>query len=111
MATKDELRAKLRIPAGRLDAINDLLLDPDARVVNDLLDVIARYGTPQEINRKAADARQLDNLLLRLAERDCEYLDEIQWLTAQRDAGAFVSEAEYRRRRARRQGRCDDLPG
>ena len=97
MATKDELRAKLRIPAGRLDAINDLLLDPDARVVNDLLDVIAKYGTPQEINRKAADARQLDNLLLRLAERDCEYLDEIQWLTAQRDAGAFVSEADYRR--------------
>ena len=97
MATKDELRAKLRIPAGRLDAINDLLLDPDARVVNDLLDVIARYGTPEEINRKAAEARQLDNLLLRLAERDCEYLDQIQWLTAQRDAGAFVSEAEYRR--------------
>ena len=32
MATKDELRAKLHIPAGRLDAINDLLLDPDARV-------------------------------------------------------------------------------
>ena len=48
MATKDELRAKLRIPAGRLDAINDLLLDPNARVVNDLLDVIARYGTPKK---------------------------------------------------------------
>ena len=105
MATKDELRAKLRIPAGRLDAINDLLLDPDTRVVNDLLDVIARYGTPEEINRKAADARQLDNLLLRLAERDCEYLDEIQWLTAQRDAGAFVSEAEYRRNVLGDQGR------
>ena len=111
MATKDELRAKLRIPAGRLDAINDLLLDPDARVVNDLLDVIARYGTPQEINRKAADARRLDNLLLRLAERDCEYLDEIQWLTAQRDAGAFVSEAEYRRSVLGAKAADDDLPG
>ena len=97
MTTKNELRARLHIPAARLDAINDLLLDPDARVVNDLLDVVTKYGTPAEINRKAASARQLDNLLLRLAERDCEYLDEIQWLTAQRDAGAFVSEAEYRR--------------
>ena len=97
MSTKDELRAKLRIPNERLDAINDLLLDPNTRVVNDLLDVIAKYGTPETINRKAASARQLDSLLLRLAERDCEYLDEIQWLTAQRDAGAFISETEYRR--------------
>ena len=50
MATKDELRARLRIPAGRLDAINALLLDPNTRVVNDLLDVVAKYGTPEEIN-------------------------------------------------------------
>ena len=82
MTTKDELRARLRIPASRLDPINDLLLDPNTRVVNDLLDVIARYGTPEAINRKAANARQLDNLLLRLAERDCQYLDEIEWLVA-----------------------------
>jgi hypothetical protein len=97
VATKDELRARLRIPPERLDPINELLLDPNARVVNDLLDVIAKYGTPEAINRKAETARQLDSLLLRLAERDCQYLDDIQWLVAQRDAGAFVSEAAYRR--------------
>ncbi len=78
---------------------------------NDLLDVIARYGSPEEINRKAANARQLDNLLLRLAERDCQYLDEIEWLVAQRDAGAFVTEAEYRRSVLGDAGRYDDLPG
>ncbi len=97
MTKRDELRARLRIPAGRLDAINVLLLDPNAAIVNDLLDVIARYGTPEEINARAADARDLDNLLRRLAERDCDYLDGLLWLMAQRDDGAFIGEAEYRR--------------
>lgn len=97
MTKRDELRARLRIPHGRLDDINALLLDPNTRVVNDLLDVIAKYGTPEEINARAADARNLDNLLRRLAERDCNYLDDLLWLAAQRDAGAFVTEAEYRR--------------
>jgi hypothetical protein len=97
MTKRDELRACLRIPAGRLDAINVLLLDPNAAIVNDLLDVIARYGTPEEINARAADARDLDNLLRRLAERDCHYLDGLLWLMAQRDDGAFIGEAEYRR--------------
>lgn len=97
MTAKDELRSRLQIPAARLDTINALLLDPNTRVVNDLLDVIAKYGTPEEINRKAAAARDLDHLLHRLAERGCGYLDNLQWLMAQRDSGAFISEAAYRR--------------
>lgn len=97
MATKDDLRARLRIPYDRLDAINAVLLDPDTRVVNDLLDVIAKHGTPEQINAKAATARDFDNLMTRLAEHDCRYLDDLIWLQQQRDAGAFISEAEYRR--------------
>src|SRR5512137_1637061 len=97
MATRDALRQRLHIPEGRLIDINALLLDPDSRVVNDLLDVVARYGTPEEINRQAEAARNLDQIMLRLAEHNCQYLDDIEWLVAQRDAGAFVSEAEYRR--------------
>lgn len=97
MATKDELRARLRIPHDRLDAINGILLDPNTRVVNDLLDVVARHGTPEQINARAARARDFDNLMTRLAEHDCRYFDDLIWLQQQRDAGAFVSEAEYRR--------------
>ncbi len=97
MTTKDELRARLRIPNERLDAINAVLLDPDSRVVNDLLDVIARHGTPEQINAKAARARDFDNLMTRLAEHDCRYLDDLIWLQQQRDAGAFISVADYRR--------------
>src|SRR5512137_82160 len=97
MATRDALRQRLHIPDGRLIDINALLLDPDSRVVNDLLDVVARYGTPEEINRQAEAARNFDQIMLRLAEHNCKYLDDIEWLIAQRDAGAFISEADYRR--------------
>ncbi len=97
MTTRDDLRARLRIPNDRLDAINAVLLDPDTRAINDLLDVVAKYGTPEQINAKAAHARDFDNLMTRLAEHDCRYLDNLIWLQAQRDAGAFISEAEYRR--------------
>ena len=97
MANKEELRARLRIPHSRLDDINAVLLDPNLKVVNALLDVVAKYGTPEEINAKAAKARDLDNLLTRLAEHDCCYLDDIIWLQKQRDEGAFITEDEYRR--------------
>jgi len=97
MIGREALRARLRIPQGRLDAINDLLLDPNAQVVNDLLDVIAKYGTPEELNARACEARKLPNLLARLAEEQSPYLADVEWLIAQRDAGAFVTVADYRR--------------
>jgi hypothetical protein len=97
MTIKDDLRARLRIPANRLDAINAVLLDPSTRVVNDLLDVVARYGTPEQINAEAARNGNFDHVMTRLAEHNCRYLDDIEWLIAQRDAGAFVTETEYRR--------------
>ncbi len=97
MTIKERLRARLAIPHERLDAINALLLDPEMRVVNDMLDVVAKYGTPEEINAKAAKARDLDSLMARLAEQNSPYLDDLIWLQRQRDAGAFISEAEYRR--------------
>jgi bifunctional DNA-binding transcriptional regulator/antitoxin component of YhaV-PrlF toxin-antitoxin module len=97
MTDRDSLRARLRIPPDRLDAINAVLLDPETQVVNDLLDVVAKYGTPEQINAKADEARKLPNLLARLAEQGSPYLRDVEWLIEQRDAGAFVSESEYRR--------------
>jgi hypothetical protein len=97
MTDRDSLRARLRIPPGRLDAINAVLLDPETQVVNDLLDVVAKYGTPEQINARASEARKLPNLLARLAEQGSPYLRDVEWLITQRDAGAFVGESEYRR--------------
>jgi hypothetical protein len=97
MSTRDALRARLRISNDRLAEINALLLDPNMRVVNDLLDVVARYGTPEEINAKAAAAGKLDNLMARLRDQKSPYLKDVQWLMEQRAASAFVSMPAYRR--------------
>ena len=71
-----ELRQLLKIPYDRLDDLNALLLDPDTRVVNDLLAVIQKYGAPEEINRKAEAARQLPALLDKVKATKPEYLED-----------------------------------
>ncbi len=93
----DELRERLRIPKEHLDSINTLLTDPDVTVIEDFLKVVGKYGTPEEINGKAEQARRLPNLMQRLRDMNSPYTGELEWLAAQRDRGAFVSEAEYRR--------------
>jgi len=92
-----DLRHRLAISDDRLDALNAFLLDPDARIVNDLLAVVARYGTPEEINRQAQEAGRLPALLDRVRAIHPEYLADLDWLAEQRDRGAFVSVADYRR--------------
>ncbi len=93
----DELRERLRIAEDQLDAINALLLNPDTKVVNGFLDVVRKYGAPEEINRKAEEARRLPNLLARLEAIKSPYLKDLEWLTEMRDRGAFISVPEYRR--------------
>ncbi|MBP1704859.1 MAG: hypothetical protein H6Q36_598 [Chloroflexi bacterium] len=92
-----DIRRRLAIPAARLDELNALLLDPDTRVVNDILAVVARHGTPEEINRRAREAGRLPVLLERVRAARPDYLADLEWLAEQRDRGAFVSVAEYRR--------------
>ncbi len=89
-------RELLKISQDRLDQINDLLTDPNNEVVGQLLEVVERYGGPEEINRKAAEARKLDNLLARLKDAGSPYLADLDWLQEQADNAAFVSVADYR---------------
>ncbi len=94
----DQLQERLRIPADRLEAINDFLLDPANPMVRACLDVVRKYGTPEEINRKAEAARQLPMLLARLDALKSPYLRDLRWLIEQRDAGAFISIGDFRDR-------------
>jgi len=95
METK--LRKQLKIPASNLAAINDLLLDPKSKLVNDVLKVIAKHGTIDEINRQSEEARSLPNLMARLRKMNSPYVPDLEWLIGQRDKGAFISVADYRR--------------
>jgi hypothetical protein len=93
-----DLRGRLRISQARVDEINAMLLDPDSRVVNAFLDVVSRYGSVEEINQQAEEARHLPRLLDRLKEIDSPYLRDLEWLTEQRDRRAFITVADYRRK-------------
>jgi len=95
---KNQLREKLQIPVERLNSLNNLLLGPGMRVINDFLEVVAKYGSPEEINKKAREARKLENIVLRLKEQGSPYLKEVLWLKEQRDAGRFITVKEFRRK-------------
>lgn len=92
-----DLRQRLKIPNSRLDDLNAVLLDPDTQVVNDLLKVVAKYGTPEEINARAQEANELSTLMNKVKARKPEYYTQLKWLEEQRDKGAFISVADYRR--------------
>jgi hypothetical protein len=91
-----DYRQKLAISPDRLEAINAVILDPDSRVINDFLSVVAKYGTPQEINQNAAEASQLPVLLKRVEAINPGYLEDLIWLEEQRDQHAFITINDYR---------------
>jgi len=95
---QSDLRSHLEISQEHLRQINELLLSPDTKVVNDFLAVVENHGGVEEINRKAREARKLPNLLARLDEIESPYRADLDWLAAQRDRGAFISIADYRRK-------------
>ena len=93
-----QLRKLLEIPYSRLDEINQVLLDDQMGVINQFLEVVAKYGTPDEINRKAEAARQLPVLMDKVAKINPAYLDDLHWLEDKQAEGAFISVADYRRK-------------
>jgi hypothetical protein len=93
----NDLQAKLHIQANRLEALNQVMLDADTRMVSDLLAVVQKYGTPEEINAKAEAAGKLPALLKKVEAVQPAYLKDLEWLAEQRDRKAFVSIGEYRR--------------
>ena len=92
------LRERLKISEERLREINEFILDPKNELINSLLEIVEKYGGPEEINRKANEALKLENLLDRLKEEKSPYLADLEWLTKQRDSGAFIKLMDYRKK-------------
>jgi len=92
------IRKRLRISATGLASINKFLLDPKNPLINDLLAVIAKYGSIEEINRKSERARKLPSLLAKLRSMNSPYVPDLEWLVRERDRGAFIGIGDYRRK-------------
>jgi len=93
----DSLREKLRIK-DNLKEINDFLFRKDNPLTNGLFKIIEKYGGVDEINRKAKEARKLENLMKRLEKKKSPYMKDLEWLIKQRDKKAFISIPDYRRK-------------
>ena len=86
---------KLKISDKNLKQINDFLLDPSNPLIKSVLDIINKYGTPEEINAKAKEKRNLENLMKRLKEKNSSYYADMEWLIEQREKGAFIKLEDY----------------
>ncbi|MBU0618606.1 hypothetical protein KKD62_00045 [Patescibacteria group bacterium] len=93
-----DLKKLLKISTSVVDEINASLSNHKNQAVNDFLKIVSKYGSPGEINRKAAKARQFPGLMKRLKKIAPEYIKELNWLKEQRDKQAFISMADYRRK-------------
>ncbi len=91
-------RIKLKIGEERLSEINEFLLKKDNPLTSNLLVIVDKYGGAEEINRKAQEARKLENLIGRLEKRKSPFMQDLEWLTKQRDKKAFISIPDYRKK-------------
>ncbi len=93
-----DMRECLKMDGSVVEEINRFLLDPKNAVISDLLDVVAKYGTPEKINAVAREARKLPNLLQQLRSMESPYLKDLEWLKAEADRDSFISIPDYRRK-------------
>jgi hypothetical protein len=98
MTADKALLSRLRLSSVRLEEINTALFSGDSRILADFLAVLEKYGSPEEINRKAEAAGELPALLDHVRQTRPEYLSDLEWLRQQRDLGTFVRISEYRRK-------------
>lgn len=91
-------KEKLKIDVNRLHEINEFLLKDDNPLISGLIEVIEKHGGVDEINRRANQARKLENLFAKLEQKESTYVKDLNWLQEQRDNDAFVSISDYRRK-------------
>ena len=93
-----DIREKLAISKENLESIQNFLLDENNPFINDLLQVIDKYGGVNEINKKYEESRKIENIYQKLEKVQPSYIDDLEWLTKQRDNDAFITVDEYRRK-------------
>lgn len=86
----------LRVDEKFIEEFNDYLTNPNNKLIGDLIGIVEKYGTPEEINEKARQARKLSNIFTRLRNQGSPYLEDLEWLQSVRDKGAFTTISRYR---------------
>ena len=90
-------REKLAIDAAKLEELNAFLTNPANPAISEFLDVVAKYGTPEEINARAREAGTLEHQMNHLREMSHPYVEDLEFFIAERDRGAFTTIEDYRK--------------
>lgn len=86
----------LKVDVKFAEELNDYLTNPNNKLISDIIGIVEKYGTPEEINEKARQARKLSSILNRLRNQESPYLEDLEWLQSARDKGAFTTISRYR---------------
>ncbi len=93
-----ELKNKLKIPSSALEQINDFILSDDNPLINDLFEIIDKYGGIEEINKKASESGSLDSIISKLEKKKPTYVKDLEWLQKEKENNSFISIKEYRKK-------------
>ncbi|MHA1829660.1 MAG: hypothetical protein ACTSX6_13555 [Candidatus Heimdallarchaeaceae archaeon] len=94
----ENLREKLKISNENIQAIQNFFLDEHNPFIDDVLNVIDKYGGVEEINKKFEESKDYDAIIKKLEKVNPSYIEDLDWLIKQRDNEVFISEEEYRRK-------------
>jgi hypothetical protein len=92
------LKDRLKIDEENLKEINSFLLRKDNPLVDSVLQIVDKYGSVDEINRRAKEAQKIENLMDRLEKKNSSFVKDLRWLMKMRDEEAFISIPEYRKK-------------
>jgi len=90
------MKNPLEISSSNLEVVNAYLNDRNNFLFNEISGLVNKYGSPEQVNACAKEARNLDNLISRLQNIKSPYVSDLEWLTHERDNGSFISISDYR---------------
>ena len=94
----ESMRGKIGISETAVAELNAFLADSNNMILDPFFKIVEKYGTINEINRKAKEAGELSVQLTKLRELKSSYLKHLEWLLKKRDEKVFVPVADYRRK-------------
>ena len=92
------LLQRLYLDSEQVKTINEAIFDPELLAMSEFLDVVEKYGSPDEINSLASKAREYSTIEALVRKIRPEYLADLNWLRQQAVSGSFITIADYRRR-------------
>lgn len=91
------MKNKLLVNEKGIKEINKFLTSSTNPIIDDILNVIKKYGTPEEINKKARESAKLETKIKKLKAMNSPYLEDINWLIEQKEKNAFISIEDYKK--------------